>query len=43
MSCLDFGEGAFGGVSLAKASELNESSDEECPARDLAGLYRILR
>ena len=33
-----FGEGALGGVSLSKASELNESSDEACWAGDLAGL-----
>ena len=33
-----FGEGALGGVSLSKASELNESSDEDCLAGDLVGL-----
>ena len=32
------GEGTLGGVSLSKASELNESSDEACWAGDLAGL-----
>ena len=43
MSRLDFREGAFGGVSLAKASELSESSDEDYPAWDLAGLHKVWR
>ena len=41
VSCLDFGEGACGGVSLAKASESSESSDEDWPAQDLAGLCNM--
>ena len=36
-----FGEGASGGVSLSRASELSESSDEDCSARDLAGLHKV--
>ena len=37
----DFGEGGCGGVSLAKASEPSESSDEDRPAQDLAGLCNM--
>ena len=36
-----FGGGAFGGVPLSIASELSESSDEDCLVRDLAGLQKI--
>ena len=43
VSCPGFGEGAFGGVSLSRASELNESSDEDCSARDLAELQKVWR
>ena len=35
------GEGAFGGVSLSRASELSESSEEDCSARDLARLHKV--
>ena len=41
MSRLGFGEGASRGVSLARASELSESSDEARPAWDLAGLHKV--
>ena len=41
VSCPSFGDGALGGVSLLRASELNESSDEDCSARDLAGLQKV--
>ena len=41
VSCPSFGDGALGGVSLLRASELNESSDEDCLARDLAGLQKV--
>ena len=34
-------KGAFGGVPLSIASELSESSDEDCLVRDLAGLQKI--
>ena len=40
---LGFGEGASGGVSLAKAYELSESFDEDCPAWVLAGLHKVWR
>ena len=38
-TCLE--EGAFGGVPLSIASELSESSDEDCLVRVLAGLQKI--
>ena len=43
VSCPVFGEGASGGGSLSRASELSESSDEDCPARDLAELHKVWR
>ena len=43
MSRPDFGKGVPDGVSLATAFELNESSDEDCPAGDLARLYEMWR
>ena len=41
VSCPSFVEGALGGVSLSRASEPNESSDEDYSARDLAGLQKV--
>ena len=43
MSRPGFREGASEGVSLSRASELSESSDEDCSARDLAGLHKVWR
>ena len=41
MLCTCLEEEAFGGVPLSIASELSESSDEDCSVRDLAGLQKI--
>ena len=43
MSRPDFGKGVPRGVLLDTTFELNESSDEDCPAGDLAGLYEMWR